>query len=189
MTTSTGTKCAVFITFILGCGLLIIPYPAIREIINNRGLDTYNCSDARNFTYSGKSLGAYRATALANLTLTVASAHQELNAISNSSSNTSTDTTTDTKVVKLHYPGLTTWLPYSFNTRSDTTRWFSGLSETGFQCVSNGEWAYTQPALSNLPLYYASCAGGVVMFCISAFICCMNTARQRRARYDYVYLN
>jgi hypothetical protein len=117
--------------------------------------------------------------------MTIASAQTEPISAGNSSSNT----TTETKVVKLHYPGLTTWLPYSFNTRMDTTKWFVGISETGFQCVSNGDLAYTQPALPNLPLYYASCASGVVLFCISAYICCMNSARQRRARYDYIYLN
>jgi hypothetical protein len=190
MPTSTGTKCVVLITCILGCGLLIIPYPAIREIINNNGLDTYNCSDARNFTYNGKSRGAYRATALANLTLTVASTQTELNSGTVSSlSNITNTTTNNTKLVKLRYPGITTWLPYSFNTRADTFQWFSGISETGFQCISNEEWAYTLPALPNLPLYYASCAGGVVMLCISAFICCINSARQRQARYDYIHLN
>ena len=177
-------------TFILGCGLLLVPYPAMRQLIMDRNLPTYNCSAARNFTYSGKSLGAYRATALANLTI-----------INTNSTTTSTKvwqtyesngtSGSQIVVVKLHYPGLSTWLPYSFNSRSDTSNWFSGLTDSGFQCVADleGELGYTRPALPNLPLYYASCAGGVIFLFMSCFICCINSARQRRARYDYIYLN
>lgn len=179
---TTARKLAVFITFILGCVLLIIPYPAIRELINYRNLENYNCTAARNFTYSGKTNGAYRATAIANLTLIIAEQYVNTN-------NMTTNTTTDSKVVKLRYPGLTTWLPYSFNTRADTVNWFSGLPVNSFQCVSNGYWAYTQPAIPNLPLYYASGASGIVLFCISAFICCMNSVRSRRSQYDYIQLN
>lgn len=173
-------------------GLLLIPYPALRQLVDNRDLVTYNCTDARNFTYSGKSLGAYRATALANMTV---------------SDSTPTNSTTPSKVVvvKLRYPGLTTWLPYAFNTHDDTNRWYSGISKSvnrrdvkvttndtdWFQCVSDTNLAggYTQPALPNLPLYYASCAGGVIFLSLSMFICCMNSRRELRARYDYIYLN
>ncbi len=190
MTVSTCNKCVVIILFILGIGLLLIPYPALRQLVDNRNLMTYNCTDARNFTYSGKSLGAYRATALANMTV---------------SDSTPTNSTTPSKVVvvKLRYPGITTWLPYAFNTRDDTNRWYSGISKSNytneenmsysqwFQCVSDTNLAggYTQPALPNLPLYYASCAGGVIFLFLSMFICCMNSRRERRARYDYIYLN
>jgi len=182
-------------TFILGCGLLLMPYPAIRQIINDRYLVTYNCSDARNFTYSGKTRGAYRATALANLTLPdtstmVLQTGTELQDDINSS--TDTTGTTQTVIVKLHYPGLSTWLPYSFNSRADTMSWFSGLgSSSQFQCVADidSEWGYTRPALPNLPLYYTSCAGGVVFVFMSGFICYMDSRRQRRTRYDYRYIN
>lgn len=187
MTTSIGTKCAVIMTFILGCGLLLVPYPAMRQLIIDRNLQTYNCSDARNFTYSGKSQGAYRATSLANLTMI------NTNTTTKNWQAFKSDNSSDTQiiVVKLHYPGLSSWLPYSFNSRADTANWFSGLNDSGFQCVADlkAEWGYTKPAIPNLPLYYASCAGGVVMFCICAFICCMNSVRTRRARYDYIYLN
>lgn len=201
MTSPVYTKCAVFITFILGCGFLLMPYPAMRALINNRYLATYNCSDARNFTYSGKNSGAYRATALANLTLpeTRARVWQTgtqigLETVQQDDSNSSTDTTdtTQTVIVKLHYPGLSTWLPYTFNSRADTLNWFSGLgSSSQFQCVADisGEWGYTRPALLNLPLYYTSCAGGVVFIFMSGFICYMDSRRQRRTRYDYRYIN
>jgi hypothetical protein len=193
MTTSTCNKCFVIILFILGCGLLLIPYPAIHELIVNRDLDTYNCTDARNFTYSGKSRGAYRATALANMTVPVSPA------------NNNTDIQSNVVVVKLRYPGITTWLPYAFNTHDDTTMWFSGISKSvsrrdvkvttndtdWFQCVSDSDLAggYTQPALPNLPLYYASCAGGVTFLFLGVFICCINSRREQRSRYDYIYLN
>ena len=195
MTISTCAKCGVFILVILGTGLLLIPYPALKQLIDNRDLDTYNCTDARNFTYGGKSRGAYRATAFANMT------------VPGSPASNSTDTKSNVVVVKLRYPGITTWLPYAFNTRDDTTTWFSGISKSvsrrealqitdntnetmWFQCVSDTDLdgGYTPPALPNLPLYYASCAGGVVLFCLSAFICCMNSM-QHRARYDYIHLN
>ena len=197
MTLSTCAKCGVFILFVLGCGLLLIPYPAIHELIVNRNLDTYNCTYARNFTYGGKSRGAYRATALANMTVPV------------SPVTNSTNIQSSVVVVKLRYPGITTWLPYSFNTHDDTTRWFSGISKPvsrrdvkimdndtikysdWFQCVSDTdlEGGYTQPALPNLPLYYTSCAGGVTFLFLSGFICCMNSRHEHRARYDYIHLN
>ena len=200
MAISTCVKYGVFILFVVGCGLLLIPYPAIHELINNRNLDTYNCTDARNFTYSGKSRGAYRATALANMTVHVS----PISPLSNS-----TDNKSNVVVVKLRYPGITTWLPYAFNTRDDTTRWFSWISKSvnrrdtkimdndiikyseWFQCVSDTdlEGGYTQPALPNLPLYYTSCAGGVIILFLSGFICCMNSRREHRVRYDYIHLN
>jgi len=195
MTASICIKSAAIILAILGIGLLIIPYPALRQLVDDRNLMTYNCTDARNFTYSGKSLGAYRATALANMT------------IPDSAAVNTTDQAEKIVVVKLRYPGLTTWLPYSFNNRDDTHSWYSKISQSvsqsdanlsatnnttnWFQCVSDANLTggYTQPALPNLPLYYASCAGGVIFMFLGMFICCMNSRRERRARYDYIYLN
>jgi len=200
MAVSTCNKCIVIILVILGAGLLIIPYPALKQLLDNRDLDTYNCTDARNFTYGGKSRGAYRATAFANMTVPVSPASN------------STDNKLNVVVVKLRYPGITTWLPYAFNTRDDTTTWFSEISKSvsrreslqitdntnetikysdWFQCVSDTDLdgGYTPPALPNLQLYYASCAGGIVLFCLSAFICCMNSMLEHRARYDYIHLN
>jgi len=192
-------------TFILGCGLLLIPCPALYQLNKNRNLQTYNCSDARNFTYSGKSKGANRAIALANLSLTnlpvgkpkIWNTTTNHYSMSTNVYNHTNNTTSDILVVKLHYPGLSTWLPYSFNSREDTVNWFAELTNyINFQCVvdvpnnqSAEIWGFTQPALPNLHIYYASCAAGVVMFCISAFICCMNNIRIRRAQYDYVHLN
>jgi hypothetical protein len=195
MTTSICIKSAAIVLAILGLGLLVIPYPALRQLVDDRNLMTYNCTDARNFTYSGKSRGAYRATAIANMT------------VPDSQPANTTTPVSKIVVVKLRYPGLTTWLPYSFNTRDDTVRWYSGISKSvsrrgadqvaadnttyWFQCVSdtNLVGGYTQPALPNLPLYYASCAGGVIFMFLGMFICCMNNRRERRARYDYIYLN
>jgi hypothetical protein len=196
MTASVCAKFAVLITFILGCGLLLMPYPAMRQLINDRNLATYNCSEARNFTYGGKTRGAYRATAIANLTLPETSARvwRQIGTEQQDNINSSTDTkdTTQSVIVKLHYPGLSTWLPYSYNSRADTVSWFSGLSSSSqFQCVANvgGEWGYTRPALPNLPIYYASCAGGVIFIFMSGFICYMDSRRQRRVSYDYTYIN
>ena len=182
MTTSTCAKCASLILFVMGCVMLLVPYPSIRQLIIDRDLGTYNCTDARDFTYSGKSGGAYRATALANMTINISNSSTSVPSGNNSSGDV-------VVVVKLRYPGLTTWLPYSFNSHADTTKWYTELSNSGFQCVSNGNWAYTQPALPNLPLYYASCAGGVIFMFLSVFICFMNSRRQRQSRYDYSYIN
>lgn len=193
MTASICIKSAAIILAILGLGLLIIPYPALRQLVDDRNLMIYNCTDARNFTYGGKYLGAYRATAIANMT--VPDSHGNITA-----------QVGKVVVVKLRYPGLTTWLPYSFNTRDDTHSWYSGISKSiskrdgwtsinntteWFHCVSDTNLAsgYTQPALPNLPLYYSSCAGGVMFMFLGMFICCVNHRRESRANYDYIYLN
>lgn len=187
MYNSTCSKCMVMLSFIMGIFLIVITYPALKQLIAYNSFDTYNCSNAYNFTYEGNNKGAFRASALANVTLPLI----------NYDINSTTDNSTITLTINLRYPGLSTWLPYSFNSKTDTYDWYSNLLENAtFECVADFDsnftnvWGYTKPALPNLRLYYTSFAIGIISLFISCCICRMNSEHeQQHRRRDYIYLN